>query len=136
MSVACGTSAGTVCSVKTLAYMLDLTYGSCSEQYGPVFRYRGAEKQALAIIDPKAIQYICLTNPYGFEKPTEESKGVEMMTGRGLLVAEGDQHKLHRKVLAPAFTLSYKRKAITPPWWNMLTRYVLATYSCTSFEPN
>ena len=58
----------------------------------------------MAVIDPKAVQHILLHQAKHFPKPADEIRTVGLTTGPGLLVVEGDAHRLQRKILTPAFT--------------------------------
>lgn len=75
------------------------------EQYGPVIQYRSfAGEQVIATCDPKAISYMLMHKTSTFPKPHEEVRGLERLTGRGLLTVEGDVHRRQRKIMSPSFT--------------------------------
>lgn len=77
----------------------------CTEKYGPVIQYRAfAGEQMIAISDEKAINYILMQRTSNFPKPPEEVRGLERLTGRGLLTVEGDIHRRQRKIMSPSFT--------------------------------
>ncbi|KAK0453046.1 cytochrome P450 [Armillaria borealis] len=68
-------------------------------QYGDIVRVRAA----LGVSDPKTLQYIYQTSGYRFIKPPGRKELGRLLNGTGILFAEGDDHKRHRKVLLPGF---------------------------------
>lgn len=71
-------------------------------QYGDIVRIRAAlGEDRLLVSDPKVLQYIYQTSGYRFIKPRAELR--RLLTGSGILLAEGDAHKRQRKVLLPGF---------------------------------
>lgn len=58
----------------------------------------------IALADEKAIHYILMQKTSNFPKPHEEVRGLERLTGRGLLTVEGDIHRRQRKIMSPSFT--------------------------------
>ncbi|PBK73356.1 cytochrome P450 [Armillaria solidipes] len=74
------------------------------EQYGDIVRVRAAlGEDRLMVSDPRALQYIFKTSGYRFIKPQGRNELRLLITGSGILSAEGDDHKRHRKVLLPGF---------------------------------
>ncbi|RDB25147.1 hypothetical protein Hypma_007406 [Hypsizygus marmoreus] len=74
-------------------------------QFGDVVRLKALfGEDRLLISDPKAIQYIYQTSGYNFAKQTERRELSRIISGRGILWAEGDDHKRHRKVMLPGFS--------------------------------
>ncbi|KAK9897658.1 cytochrome P450 [Cystobasidium minutum MCA 4210] len=75
------------------------------KKYGPLIQYRTfAGEQVIATSDPKAISYMLMQKTNTFPKPHEEVRGLERLTGRGLLTVEGDIHRRQRKIMSPSFT--------------------------------
>ncbi|KAK0462488.1 cytochrome P450 [Desarmillaria tabescens] len=73
-------------------------------QYGDIIRVRAPlGEDRLLVSDPKALQYIYQTSGYRFIKPPGRKELGRLLTGNGILLAEGDDHKRHRKVLLPGF---------------------------------
>lgn len=57
-----------------------------------------------------------VTKNYDFTKPEEFSQGLARILGVGILLAEGDEHKMQRKNLSPAFAFRHI-KEIYPIFW-------------------
>ncbi|KAK0213326.1 cytochrome P450 [Desarmillaria ectypa] len=73
-------------------------------QYGDIVRVRSAfGEDHLLVSDPKALQYVYQTSGYRFIKHPARKELGRLLTGNGILLAEGDDHKRHRKVLLPGF---------------------------------
>ncbi|KAJ8594235.1 cytochrome P450 [Rhizopogon salebrosus TDB-379] len=73
-------------------------------QYGNVVRFKGTfGEDQLLISDPVAMQYILAKSGYEFPKQYERLIVSQMMAGRGVGWATGDNHKRQRKVIVPAF---------------------------------
>ncbi|PPQ93824.1 hypothetical protein CVT25_013533 [Psilocybe cyanescens] len=74
------------------------------EQFGDVVKYKGYFGQDhLLISDPKALQFILHTAAYRFVKPPERRAISALLSGMGIVWAEGLVHKRHRKIMMPAF---------------------------------
>lgn len=56
--------------------------------------------------DPKALQYIYNNSGSDFAKQHVRQEMLGLVTGRGLVWAEGDVHRRQRKVANPAFGAS------------------------------
>ncbi|KAK7056385.1 hypothetical protein VNI00_002939 [Paramarasmius palmivorus] len=67
----------------------------------------------LLITDPRSLQHILQTTTYTWRKWSEKKEFDRRTTGYGLLWADGDTHKRHRKVMQPAFSAS-EAKAFLP----------------------
>ncbi|PKY44217.1 cytochrome P450, partial [Rhizophagus irregularis] len=81
------------------------------KKYGNVIKYHGLfNKPILLIADIKLVQEITLNKPYDFIKPFNAS-GISLI-GRGLVFAEGDNHKRQRKMSNPAFTYSNVKEMV------------------------
>ncbi|KAG9226824.1 hypothetical protein CCMSSC00406_0003503 [Pleurotus cornucopiae] len=73
-------------------------------KYGDIVRFKAAfGEDRILVIDPKALQYIYQTSGYNFRKPAEINELSRIIAGNGILSAESDVHKRHRKVLLPGF---------------------------------
>jgi cytochrome P450 len=76
-------------------------------EFGHVIRVKGIlGEDRLLISDPKALQYIHLTAGANFVKAPERIVANKFLMGPSVIVAEGADHKRHRKILAPAFALT------------------------------
>ncbi|KAL0955427.1 hypothetical protein HGRIS_001673 [Hohenbuehelia grisea] len=72
--------------------------------YGGIVKYKAPfGEDRLMISDAKALQYIFQTAGYNFPKVPERRELSRIITGRGILYAEADDHKRHRKVMLPGF---------------------------------
>ncbi|KAJ7350822.1 cytochrome P450 [Mycena albidolilacea] len=84
------------------------------EIYGGVVRIKASfGEDRLLVTDPKALQYIYQTSGYRFHKQPERIELTRMISGRGILWADGKDHKRHRKVMLPGFTTP-EAKALLP----------------------
>ncbi|WVQ84965.1 hypothetical protein IAT38_007129 [Cryptococcus sp. DSM 104549] len=79
-------------------------------QYGAVLKYRNAffNGWTILIADPAAIKAILIDGPDGtsFHKPPFNRQTNERLLGRGVIWAEGAEHKAQRRLLSPAFSTS------------------------------
>ncbi|KAJ7198475.1 cytochrome P450 [Mycena pura] len=71
------------------------------------------QEDRLLLSDPKALQYIYQTSGYRFHKQPERIELTRLISGRGILWADGNDHKRHRKVMLPGFSSS-EVKALLP----------------------
>ncbi|GAA97744.1 uncharacterized protein L969DRAFT_97442 [Mixia osmundae IAM 14324] len=84
------------------------------DKYGGYARYHfmfGVSR--LLLSDVKAVNHILLSNPYSYPKPNALRGELAKILGKGLLFAEGDDHKRQRKIMTPAFTWPHVRE-LTP----------------------
>ncbi|PIL29235.1 cytochrome P450 [Ganoderma sinense ZZ0214-1] len=80
------------------------------EEYGSNVMHRGfLNMPRLFTTDTRALSHI-LTHSADYQKPEEERKNLSDILGRGILSAEGDQHRQQRRVLNPAFGPSQIRE--------------------------
>ncbi|KAG6808982.1 hypothetical protein H0H92_002100 [Tricholoma furcatifolium] len=61
-------------------------------------------EERLHVSDPKAVQYIYQTSGYNFPKQLERRESSRLITGKGILWADGTAHKRQRKVMLPGFS--------------------------------
>ncbi|KAF2210486.1 hypothetical protein CERZMDRAFT_69474 [Cercospora zeae-maydis SCOH1-5] len=83
--------------------------------YSGLFRATGH----VMVTSPDAIREVLVTRAYDYVKPEIGRKFLEQTTGRGLIVVEGDEHKLQRKSVAPAFSGKHVRNLV-PVFWKSL----------------
>lgn len=73
-------------------------------------------QERLAVMDPKGIAEILVTNAYSWKKPGSASRALAGITGNGLISIEGDPHKVQRRKLMPAFSFRHV-KDLYPLFW-------------------
>ncbi|PKY16233.1 cytochrome P450 [Rhizophagus irregularis] len=75
------------------------------QQYGNIVKFYGIfNRPDVFVSDTKIIQDITLNHVYDFVKPHDMSADFAKIVGRGLVLAEGEEHKRQRKMMNPAFT--------------------------------
>ncbi|KAL8736801.1 MAG: hypothetical protein Q9166_000167 [cf. Caloplaca sp. 2 TL-2023] len=73
-------------------------------------------EERLLITGAKALAEVLTTKNYDFIKPAMARNGLGRILGVGILLAEGDEHKLQRKNLMPAFAYRHI-KDLYPVFW-------------------
>jgi cytochrome P450 len=69
-----------------------------------LIRYFGfLNMERVLVTSPEAVREVLQEKPYDFEKQYAQKTHLQRIAGQGLVVVEGDVHKLHRKVMLPAF---------------------------------
>ncbi|KAJ3358447.1 hypothetical protein GGF32_000403 [Allomyces javanicus] len=91
----------------------------------------GAPK--IVVTDPKALQFTLSSKSYHFRKNEMARRFISMVTGdAGLIVAQGDMHKLHRRIINPLFNMK-TLKAIAPAMLASLDElYAIIDHSLSS----
>jgi cytochrome P450 len=74
--------------------------------------------ERLLICSPKALAEVLVTRNYDFQKPSAFRWSIGRILGVGVLLAEGDEHKVQRRNLLPAFAFRHV-KDLYPVFWNM-----------------
>ncbi|KAL2269933.1 hypothetical protein VTJ83DRAFT_2117 [Remersonia thermophila] len=83
-----------------------------------LIRYLGPfNQERLLISSPKALAEVLTTKNYDFVKPQNVRYFLGRILGIGLLLAEGDEHKMQRKNLMPAFSFRHI-KDLYPVFWS------------------
>ncbi|KAF5364508.1 hypothetical protein D9757_011972 [Collybiopsis confluens] len=78
---------------------------SWTKTYGDVVKFKGPfGADRLLISDPKALQHILQTSGYRWQKSSQRRELSRIITGRGLLWADGDDHRRQRKIMLSGFT--------------------------------
>ncbi|KAJ3552081.1 hypothetical protein NPX13_g11201 [Xylaria arbuscula] len=91
-----------------------------------VMRYLGmANRERVLVTGPKALSEVLVTKNYIFEKPRALRFNIGRLLGVGILLAEGDEHKLQRKNLMPAFAFRHV-KDLYPVFWRKTREVVQA----------
>ena len=78
---------------------------------------------------PKALAEVLVQKNYEFVKPRQVRDGIGRILGVGVLLAEGEEHRLQRKNLMPAFSFRHI-KDLYPVFWDKsceLTRAIQST---------
>ncbi|KAH8675851.1 cytochrome P450 [Xylariales sp. PMI_506] len=84
-----------------------------------LIRYLGAfNGERILITSPKAFSEVLVTRNYDFEKPPQVKAAVARLMGLGVLVAEGEEHKIQRRNLMPAFAFRHV-KDLYPTFWRI-----------------
>jgi len=68
-----------------------------------LLRYSHWFQERLLVTNTKALGEVLVTKNYDFIKPPQLAKTIGRILGLGILFAEGDEHKMQRKNLMPAF---------------------------------
>ncbi|KAI1811461.1 cytochrome P450 [Poronia punctata] len=91
-----------------------------------IMRYRGLlNGERVLVLGPKALSEVLVTKNYHFEKPQMMRHTLGRILGVGILLAEGDEHKLQRKNLMPAFAFRHV-KDLYPVFWSKTREVVQA----------
>ncbi|RGB27760.1 cytochrome P450 [Rhizophagus diaphanus] len=95
------------------------------KKYGNIVKYYGIfNKPTIFVADPKIIQEITFSRSYDFIKPYSTSnKSAIALLGKGLIFAEGDDHKRQRKMMNPAFSHS-NIKGMVPDFIRVTTSLI------------
>lgn len=84
-----------------------------------LIRYLGPlNQERLLPTSPKALVEILNTKNYEFQKPSSFRYTIGRILGVGLLLAEGEEHKVQRRKLSPAFSFPHI-KGLYPVFWDM-----------------
>ncbi|CEQ41993.1 SPOSA6832_03754 [Sporobolomyces salmonicolor] len=90
------------------------THKAWMDEFGGAARYGGHfGNQRLVLYDSTALNHVLLSNAYDYPKPEEVRGDLAMILGKGVLFAEGEDHRRQRRILQPAFSPSAV-KALTP----------------------
>ncbi|KAK8048549.1 cytochrome P450 [Apiospora phragmitis] len=82
-----------------------------------LIRYTGMfNQERIMPTSPKALADVLVTRSYDFEKPSQVRNSIGRILGIGVLLAEGDQHKVQRRNLMPAFAFRHI-KDLYPVFW-------------------
>ncbi|KAG7090321.1 hypothetical protein E1B28_011917 [Marasmius oreades] len=81
-----------------------------SKDYGTAYRFPGCfGENILVISDPRAIHRV-LQESDDYPEAADIKRIFEMIFGQGVLWATGEDHKRHRRVLSPAFSINHMRQ--------------------------
>ncbi|KAI9835873.1 MAG: hypothetical protein M1819_001771 [Sarea resinae] len=83
-----------------------------------LIRYLGLfDRERLLLTSTKALAEVLNQKAYDFVKPSQIRNGLGRLTGNGVLMAEGEDHKFQRKHLMPAFSFRHI-KNLYPTFWS------------------
>lgn len=82
---------------------------SMYEQYGPVFRTTYLGKSLVYLVGPEANRFVLLSDrpKFSYQEGWGRLYGVVDVYGDGLLTMGGVEHERHRRMMNPAFAISY-----------------------------
>ncbi|PSR99430.1 cytochrome P450 [Coniella lustricola] len=91
-----------------------------------LIRYLGLlNQERLLIASPKALAEVLVTKNYDFQKPALMRLGLARILGYGILMTEGEEHKIQRRNLMPAFAFRHV-KDLYPIFWSKAAEGVQA----------
>ncbi|KAF2485700.1 cytochrome P450 78A3 [Neohortaea acidophila] len=79
-------------------------------------RYSMFGTERLLLCNTRVLSEVLVTKAYDFVKPPGVRRGIGRTLGIGILLAEGDEHKVQRKNLMPAFAFRHV-KDLYPTFW-------------------
>lgn len=74
------------------------------------------QRSNLVATNHQALLDVMSTNTYDFEKPWKVRAFLARILGFGLILSEGNAHRVQRKALTPAFNIKNIRKLYTLMW--------------------
>ncbi|QRV95542.1 cytochrome P450 family protein [Ceratobasidium sp. AG-Ba] len=81
--------------------------------YGTTSKINGAfGEEIIFTADPTAMHAIFVKDRASFERPTATTMHMRFAFGGGLLSLTGDEHRFHRKLLNPVFTMKFLRELL------------------------
>lgn len=91
-------------------------------------------EERVLLTSPKALAEVLSTDSYSYIKPPDVSNIVGKLLGFGVLLAEGDEHKVQRRNLMPAFAFRHV-KNLYPVFWGKSREVVqVMTALCSGQE--
>ncbi|KAF7716011.1 Cytochrome P450 monooxygenase [Penicillium ucsense] len=84
---------------------------------GLIRYYMVGNLERVFLTSPKALSELLVTKNYDFEKPLLVRQTLSRVVGNGILLAEGEEHKIQRKNLMPAFAYRHI-KDLYPVFWS------------------
>ena len=82
---------------------------------------------------PKALAEVLVQKNYEFIKPLQVRAGIGRILGVGILLAEGDEHRMQRKNLMPAFSFRHV-KDLYPVFWSKSCEMIDAIQSAIRLD--
>ncbi|KAJ4272064.1 hypothetical protein NW762_000774 [Fusarium torreyae] len=87
-------------------------------------------QERVVVCSAKALAEVLVTNSYAFPKPSHFRWSIGRILGVGILLAEGEEHKMQRRSLTPAFAFRHI-KNLYPVFWRKareVTRTMMAEF--------
>ncbi|KAJ6584069.1 cytochrome P450 [Mycena vulgaris] len=86
---------------------IGVEYGRWTKLLGPIYRIKSAlwQKDVVVVSDHSAVKHI-FDESYTYIKSPAIRPLIVKTVGRGLVWAEGDEHKFQRRLVSPAFSIS------------------------------
>ncbi len=81
-----------------------------------LIRYSMMFQERVLVTSPKALGEVLVTKNYDFVKPSHFRHNLGRILGIGILLAEGEEHKLQRKNLMPAFAYRHIKDLYSVFW--------------------
>lgn len=101
---------------------------SMYEQYGPIFRTRYLGRDVVYLVGPEANRFVLSDNraKFSYHEGWGQLFGVVDVYGNGLLTMDGIEHDQHRRMMNPAFVISYMQRYL--PLMNRNVRQHIASW--------
>ncbi|EEB91587.1 hypothetical protein MPER_10031, partial [Moniliophthora perniciosa FA553] len=81
-----------------------------TKEYGVTYRIPGCYgENILATADPRALHHILHQNVVEYPMASDVRRIFELIFGRGVIWVVGDEHRKHRRVLSPAFSINHMK---------------------------
>lgn len=64
------------------------------------------------LCDPAALNHVLVSRSYDYPKPEEVRGDLAMILGKGILFAEGDDHRRQRRIMNPSFGPAHLRELV------------------------
>ncbi|CAE6491106.1 unnamed protein product [Rhizoctonia solani] len=81
-------------------------------EYGPTLKLNGGfGEEFIFTTDPAAMYSVLVKERVKFERPFGSLLLLRSVFGGGLLAQSGDEHRIHRKLLNPVFTMKFLRES-------------------------
>ncbi|CAE6455769.1 unnamed protein product [Rhizoctonia solani] len=82
-------------------------------QYGPTLKlYGGFGEELIFTADPSIMHHVLVKERAAFKRPAGAQLLIRSVFGGGLLAQSGDEHRVHRKLLNPVFTMRFLRELV------------------------
>ncbi|CAE6458775.1 unnamed protein product [Rhizoctonia solani] len=85
-------------------------------EYGSTLKLNGGfGEEFIFTTDPSAMYSVLVKERPKFERPLGSLLLIRSILGGGLLAKGGDEHRMHRKILNPVFTMKFLRELVIMP---------------------
>ncbi|KAI7862592.1 cytochrome P450 [Spinellus fusiger] len=111
-----------------------------AKKYGGIVGYHGPwNTPRYLVTDPDILKHVLTTHEPDYIKSPQTAAFIRRILGNGLLVAEGEAHRMQRKMMNPAFNIGYIRHMvplIAIPGIHLRNRWLEALEGKESMETN